>query len=87
MVAEAILARVRGAGEAPAYDGHGICYMEFGRDQIGMVDVFFQPGVSPRGDLVGPSTDLMAEKSRFGSSRVSRWFGREWVSTGAPENR
>jgi sulfide:quinone oxidoreductase len=87
VVAEAILASARGAAEAPVYDGHGICYMEFGRDQIGMVDVFFQPGVSPHGDLVGPSTELMAEKSHFGSSRVSRWFGREWVSTGAAGSR
>jgi len=87
VVAEAILARIRGGGEAPAYDGHGICYMEFGRDQIGMVDVFFQPGVSPHGDLVGPSTELKAEKSHFGSSRVARWFGQEWAATGSPDNR
>jgi sulfide:quinone oxidoreductase len=84
VVADAILARARGGGETPEYDGHGICYMEFGRDQIGMVDVFFQAGVTPHGDLVGPSTDLMAEKSHFGSSRVARWFGQDWVSTGTP---
>jgi sulfide:quinone oxidoreductase len=81
IVAEAILSRVR-AREVPPYDGHGICYMEFGHDQIGMVDVFFQAGVSPHGDLIGPSADLMAEKARFGTSRIARWFHREWAATG-----
>jgi sulfide:quinone oxidoreductase len=78
VVADTILARVRGEDPSSTYDGHGICYMEMGRDQIGEVDVYFRPGISPRGDLIGPSTDLMADKVRFGSERVARWFGREW---------
>ncbi len=78
VVAEAILARLRGAGDVPEYDGHGICYMEFGHDQIGEVDVYFRPGVMPRGDLIGPSADLMAHKVQFGTQRVARWFGNEW---------
>ena len=78
VVADAILARAREASPGLTYDGHGICYMEFGHEQIGMVDVFFQAGVTPHGDLIGPSTDLMAEKSHFGTSRVARWFGNDW---------
>jgi sulfide:quinone oxidoreductase len=78
IVADAILARARGGLSDARYDGHGICYMEFGHEQVGMVDVFFQAGLTPRGDLVGPSTDLMANKVEFGSSRIARWFGREW---------
>ncbi len=87
VVADAIAARIRGDAGSPEYDGHGICYMEFGRDQIGMVDVYFRKGVTPHGDLVGPSTDLMQHKSDFGTSRVRRWFGREWFALpdgGAP---
>ena len=80
VVASALIARVRG-GDAIEYDGHGICYMEFGHEQIAMVDVYFQKGVTPHGDLIGPSTDLMANKSDFGTSRVQRWFGREWYAT------
>jgi sulfide:quinone oxidoreductase len=82
VVAEAIIARARSAETSTVYDGHGICYMEFGHNQIGMVDVFFQAGVTPHGDLIGPSTELMAEKSYFGASRVARWFHRTWASTG-----
>lgn len=78
VVAAAISARVRGSTDSPSYDGHGICFMEFGHDQIAMVDVYFQKGVTPHGDLVGPSTALMDKKSDFGTSRIRRWFGREW---------
>jgi sulfide:quinone oxidoreductase len=88
VVAAAISARVRGTDDAPTYDGHGICYMEFGHDQIAMVDVFFQQGVTPHGDLIGPSAELMSQKSDFGTSRVQRWFGREWYAldeSAAPE--
>lgn len=80
VVAAAISARIRGEADVPTYDGHGICYMEFGHEQIGMVDVYFQKGVMPHGDLVGPSADLMSNKSEFGTSRVRRWFGREWYA-------
>ena len=79
VVASAIVRRVRG-GDAIEYDGHGVCYMEFGREQIAMVDVYFQKGVTPHGDLIGPSVDLMADKSDFGTSRAARWFGREWYA-------
>jgi sulfide:quinone oxidoreductase len=85
IVAEAILARARGAASASTYDGHGICYMEFGHEQVGMVDVFFQAGVTPHGDLIGPSTDLMSNKIEFGSSRIARWFGREWSPISVPD--
>ena len=89
VVAAAISARVRGTNDSPSYDGHGICYMEFGHDQIAMVDVFFQKGVTPHGDLIGPSTELMTRKSDFGTSRIRRWFGREWYAlneSGTPES-
>ena len=79
VVADTILARVRGEEPTTQYDGHGICYMEMGRDQIGEVDVYFRPGVTPRGDLIGPSVDLVADKVRFGADRVQRWFGRDWT--------
>jgi sulfide:quinone oxidoreductase len=85
IVADAILARARGGRTDSTYDGHGICYMEFGHEQVGMVDVFFQAGVTPHGDLIGPSTDLMSNKVEFGSSRISRWFGREWSPISVPD--
>ena len=30
------------------------------------------------GELIGPSAALAADKAVFGSSRIKRWFGRDW---------
>ena len=53
--------------------------MEFGHDMIAKVDVTFLSGQTPAGHLDGPSTDLAADKTAFGSERVRRWFNRSWT--------
>ncbi len=78
VVAARIAAHLRDAEMSAAYDGRGICYMEFGRDMIAKVDVTFTSGERPVGSLEGPSVDLVRDKTDFGSSRVVRWFGRTW---------
>ena len=78
VAAGGISARIRGAGGAAHYDGRGICYMEFGDDQVAKVEVTFVTGQAPHGTLEGPSPALVADKAAFGSSRVQRWFGRTW---------
>jgi sulfide:quinone oxidoreductase len=78
VVAERISAQIRGTDESAHYDGHGLCYLEFGRDQVARVEVTFLSGQAPVGGLDGPSQDLAADKIRFGSSRIQRWFGRTW---------
>jgi sulfide:quinone oxidoreductase len=55
-------------------------YLEFGRDQVALVDVTFF-GEQRTGRLMGPSEAFAAEKVEFGSSRIKRWFGREWTAT------
>jgi sulfide:quinone oxidoreductase len=78
VVAAQLVARARGAASDASYDGRGICYLEFGDDQVAKVDVTFLSGQAPAGDLVGPSRELAADKADFGTSRIGRWFGREW---------
>jgi sulfide:quinone oxidoreductase len=79
VVAEQIIARLRG-GAAPApYDGHGMCYIEFGGDMVGRVDVRFLSGAAPVGDFAPPSPALALDKGEFGSSRIQRWFDRTWT--------
>jgi sulfide:quinone oxidoreductase len=76
VVAASLVAALRG-GEAPgAYDGFGSCYIEFGAGRVGRVDVDFLSGPTPTGTFHAPSTTLVTEKHRFGSSRRARWFGR-----------
>lgn len=79
VVAAHLVARARGAASDASYDGRGICYLEFGDDQVAKVDVTFLSGQAPAGDLIGPSRDLAADKADFGASRVDRWFGRDWT--------
>jgi sulfide:quinone oxidoreductase len=84
VVADEIGAVMRGDSPSATYDGHGMCYLEFGENQVARVDVTFLSGQSPFGDMDGPSQDLAADKVEFGSSRIRRWFGRSWTGVGQP---
>jgi sulfide:quinone oxidoreductase len=75
-VAAHIVAQLRGEAAPPAYRGVGSCYLEFGQNKVGRVDVEFLAGPKPTGTYHEPSVALRAEKDAFGSSRVQRWFGR-----------
>jgi sulfide:quinone oxidoreductase len=74
VVATSLIARLRGGDQAAVYDGRGSCYIEFGGDRVGRVDVDFLSGPKPTGTYYEPSAALVAEKEHFGSSRRARWF-------------
>ena len=78
VVAESVIRRARGEEGDAGYDGHGICYMEFGAHEVATVDVTFLPGQAPFGTWMGPSPEAAADKARFGADRIRRWFGRDW---------
>jgi len=78
IVADAIIARAHGGSPSTTYDGRGICYLEFGDDRVARVDLTFQAGQAPTGDFDEPSSAFAMDKAEFGSSRIKRWFGREW---------
>jgi sulfide:quinone oxidoreductase len=81
VVADRIIALARAeAGEAE-YDGVGLCYLEFGHDEVARVTVTFVSGQPPIGTYEAPSLALAEDKANFGASRVRRWFGREWTTT------
>jgi len=83
IVAAQLIARHRGTSADTSYDGRGICYLEFGHNEVGKVDVTFLSGKAPVGALDGPSEAIAKEKAHFGSSRVRRWFDRSWPLTEA----
>jgi sulfide:quinone oxidoreductase len=87
VVAGAISALIRGDSGAAPYDGHGMCYLEFGLNQVARVDVAFLSGRAPVGDLEGPSQALAVDKLEFGTTRIQRWFGRTWPATGLRSTR
>ena len=74
-VAAEIIAELNGAGSPPEYDGEGTCYIEFGKELVGRVDVKFISGVAPTGKFYEPCETLVSEKQHFGSSRREKWFG------------
>jgi sulfide:quinone oxidoreductase len=78
VVAAAIGARMSSQQTATEYDGRGVCYLEFGADQVARVEVTFTQGVAPSGFFEEPSSELAEQKAEFGSSRVRRWFDRDW---------
>jgi sulfide:quinone oxidoreductase len=80
VVADAIIARHQRSASDSTYDGRGICYLEFGDDRVARVDVTFSPGQPPNGQFDEPSALLAKDKAGFGTSRIKRWFGREWAA-------
>ncbi len=82
VVAASIIAQLRGGPSPEAYKGAGSCYIEFGNDKVGRVDVDFLSGPKPTGTFQQPSEALAGEKILFGSSRLERWFGRSPTGRG-----
>ena len=75
VVADDIVARLRGETTERGYEGEGNCYIEFGSGRVAKVEANFLGGPSPRGEIVGPSEDLAADKKTFAPTRRTRWFG------------
>lgn len=75
VVADRIIATRRATTQVSEYGGRGVCYLQFGGDQVALVDVTFLPGQQPTGGLLGPSPAYVRDKTEFGRSRVLRWFG------------
>lgn len=82
VVAAEILAQMNGGPAPEGYRGTGTCYIEFGNEQVGRVDVEFLAGPKPTGTYFAPSEKLVEEKSASGESRILRWFGKEWSARG-----
>lgn len=75
VVAAHIVAGLRSGPKPSPYAGQGSCYVEFGDELVGRVDVDFLSGPSPTSSFQQPSKALAAEKAKFGASRRARWFG------------
>jgi len=80
VVADQLIARHGQAETVSTYDGKGICYIEFGHDRVARVEVTFRSGEPPNGQFDEPSDLLLADKAEFGTSRIRRWFDRDWTS-------
>jgi sulfide:quinone oxidoreductase len=75
IVAQTLIAELRGGERPGRHLGRGTCYIEFGEGRVGSVDIDFLSGPTRTGVFHPPSPALAAEKAHFGSSRRARWFG------------
>jgi len=75
VVADDILARLRGTDPPQRYEHNGTCYIEFGGGNVAKVEANFLGGPKPTGRLLGPSPELAADKREFAAARRARWFG------------
>jgi len=74
VAAASIIAEFESREQPSPYKGNGTCYVEFGDGRVGKVDVDFFSGPVPIGYYTEASSDLVADKEYFGSSREARWF-------------
>ncbi|HXZ61113.1 MAG TPA: FAD-dependent oxidoreductase, partial [Acidimicrobiales bacterium] len=74
-LADVLIHEIRGAAAPEPYRGLATCYIEFGGDRVARFDANFLSGPSPFGTFTEPSTEQVASKAEFGSSRRRRWFG------------
>jgi sulfide:quinone oxidoreductase len=74
-VAEHLIVELRKSGSARPYDGAGSCFIEFGDDRVGRVDVDFLTGPSVVAPFTEASLQGAEEKKAFASSRRRFWFG------------
>jgi sulfide:quinone oxidoreductase len=70
-----VIAEYQGGEHPSAYDGRGACYIEFGSNRVGQVEVDFLSGPAPTGTFTEASLALVKDKEHFATSRQARWFG------------
>lgn len=75
VVAESLLATIKGGEQPPPFDGRAACWIEFGGGRVGRVDIDFLSGPKKFGVLRPPTPELVEDKKLFGSTRRARWFG------------
>jgi sulfide:quinone oxidoreductase len=81
VVAQELIAELRGGEQPGRYLGQGSCYVEFGDGRVARVDIDFLSGPEKTGTFKTPSTELAEEKEDFGSSRRARWFAAAAAAT------
>lgn len=74
VVAARIAAQLRGETPTATYGGTGACFLEMGGGEASVIsgDFFADP---PAASLSPPSVALRADKERFETGRLERWFG------------
>ena len=76
-VADHLITQIRGDGTPAPFSGTGICYVEFGGNVVGRLDVDFFSGPIPVAPFTSPSRELAEEKAESAVAKTRRWFQTE----------
>ena len=79
VAADRIAAIIRGEPGSAEYDGRGMCYLEFGNDEVARVNVTFAAGQAPSGPMTLlrlPSPRTRSSSDRAASGGGSIGIGR-----------
>jgi sulfide:quinone oxidoreductase len=74
VAAASILSDLNGTPPPEPFKGTGTCYIDFGNDRVGRMDVDFFSGPSPTGSYSKPEDAFAGEKLYAGTTRLARWF-------------
>jgi sulfide:quinone oxidoreductase len=75
VVAQEVIAQIRGSAAPAPYGGTGTCYVELGEGRVARLDADFFGGPAPVAPLTGPNPATAQEKHEFSAVRRARWFG------------
>ena len=85
-VADVIVKQLRGGPEPEPYYGRASCYIEFGGELVGRVEVDFMSGPEIKSAFGAPSLEIAKDKEQFGATRarevvryMSMWQGQRIV--------
>jgi sulfide:quinone oxidoreductase len=74
VAAASILSDLNGTPPPEPFKGTGTCYIDFGNDRVGRMDVDFFSGPSPTGSYSKPEDAFAGDKLYAGTTRLARWF-------------
>ncbi len=75
VVAERIAAGFNGIRPEATFGGEGACYLEIGGGEAMMIRGRFLAQPAPEVELIGPSAQLLEDKSAYERDRLETWFG------------
>ncbi|MCB9508796.1 MAG: FAD-dependent oxidoreductase [Deferribacteres bacterium] len=74
VVVDDIVNKLTGSTRPVRFGGKGTCYIEFGGGNVAALNADFLGAQEPNVGLDGPSVSLRADKARFESERIAKWF-------------
>jgi len=77
-----LLNRIKDENNEVIFHAIGACYLEMGSGKVAQVDANFLGGDEPQLKFLGPSKEYRADKRKFETSRIKKWFNKTTHNNG-----